>query len=46
MLWNFNRFFEDIRGFVLHKEEVAVGFVLADLLHNAKEVDRGEETTP
>jgi hypothetical protein len=45
-LGDFERFFEDGGGFVLHEEEVAVSFVFADFLHNAKVVDRGVEVAP
>lgn len=37
---------EDVGGFVLDEEKVAMGFVLADLLHDAEEVDGGEEVAP
>lgn len=40
MLWDLKGFLEDVGGFVLDKEEVAVGFVFADLLHDSKVVDR------
>lgn len=39
VLRDFERFLEDIGGFVLDEEEVAVGFVFADLLHDAEVVD-------
>jgi hypothetical protein len=45
-LWNFEGFLEDGGGFVLYEEEVSVGFVLADLLNDAKVVDGGEEVAP
>lgn len=34
-LWDLQGFLQDVGGFVLHKEKVAVSFVLAYLLHDA-----------
>jgi hypothetical protein len=45
-LWDFERFLEDGGGFVLYQEEVAVGFVFTNLLHDAEIVDGGEEVAP
>ena len=45
-LWDLERFLEDVGGFVLDEKEVAVGFVLADFLHDAEEVNGGEEVAP
>lgn len=45
-LWNLERLLEDVGGFVLHEKQIAVCFILTDLLHDAKEVDAGEEVTP
>jgi len=42
-LRNLERLAEDIGGFVLHHEEITMGFVLADLLHDAEVVDEGVE---
>lgn len=46
MLRDLQCFLEDVGGLVLNEEEIAVGFVFADLLHNAEIVDGGEEITP
>jgi hypothetical protein len=46
MLWDLESFFEDVGRFVLYKKEVPVGFIFADLLHDAEVIDGGEEVAP
>lgn len=46
MLWYLEGFLKDVGGFILHKKEIAVSFVFADLLHYAKVVDGREEIAP
>lgn len=45
-LRHFERFAEVGAGFVGDEHEVAVGFVFADFLHDAEDVDAGEEGAP
>jgi hypothetical protein len=46
MLGDLESFLEDVGGLVLNKKEVAMCFVLTDLLHDAKVVYGAEEVTP
>lgn len=45
-LWDLEGLLEDIGGLVLDEKEVPVGFVFADFLHDAEEVDGREEIAP
>ena len=46
VLGDLEGFLEDVGGFVLHEEQIAVGFAFTDLLHDAEEVDATEEIPP
>lgn len=46
MLRDFQRLFDYIAALVLHEEQVAVSFALADLLHHAEQRDGAVEVAP
>ena len=43
LLGHLERFAQDVGGLVVHQQQVAVRFVLADLLHHAQVVDERKE---
>ena len=46
MLRHLQRLLDDVAALVLHEEQVAVGFALADLLHHAEQRDGAVEVAP